>query len=340
MGLTITATFEKQGIYFAGDTLECHIRFANVRSAQKDSDNSRTSTADRAGASQNGVMPMSRKFTNRSDYPVAAAPLAESANEAAAFPSLDGCGLEYSAAPPPLQASGGRRQSIVPITRGSSLSRPPPMPKPPGRDSPAFGTRQASRASERDAREGIAAAQRRGSGLAVFPSLEGGSPNSADLSPRADLSRAFRVHSISRDDGRRTINEDYSPVPSRRQPSASNWRDIGAMSPDASGPKARLSTSSALSTPTTAFTSWLPFGIKQTPNPPRKPTPSVLNENASSEAGSSGLLSNLWRNISGGSNPPSRPATRTGTMAEDDFGIERLAIGFAEVSGSIGLSAS
>ncbi|KAJ2784438.1 Golgi membrane exchange factor (Ric1p-Rgp1p) subunit [Coemansia javaensis] len=32
MVLTITATFEKQGTYFAGDTLECHIRFANVHS--------------------------------------------------------------------------------------------------------------------------------------------------------------------------------------------------------------------------------------------------------------------------------------------------------------------
>ncbi|KAJ2801416.1 Golgi membrane exchange factor (Ric1p-Rgp1p) subunit, partial [Coemansia furcata] len=70
------------------------------------------------------------------------------------------------------------------------------------------------------------------------------------------------------------------------------------------------------------------------------PTPSVLNESAPSETGSSGLLSNLWRNISGGSNPPSRPATRTGTMAEDDSGVERLAIGFAEASGSISLSLS
>ncbi|KAJ2019012.1 hypothetical protein IWW57_005162, partial [Coemansia sp. S610] len=56
MGLTITATFEKQGIYFAGDTLECHIRFANERSTQKNIDGGHTPTmtvATRDGARPN-----------------------------------------------------------------------------------------------------------------------------------------------------------------------------------------------------------------------------------------------------------------------------------------------
>ncbi|KAJ2885904.1 Golgi membrane exchange factor (Ric1p-Rgp1p) subunit [Coemansia aciculifera] len=335
MGLTITATFEKQGIYFAGDTLECHIRFANERSAQKNIDGGRALSAScaptmtvatqdglRPGAPRsNGVRSISRKFTDRIVFPAAQAePVGE-----AAFPSLDN-GTEYLVAPRP---SEGWRHSVMPGSR-ASLSRPPPLPKLAGRDSPASSSRQASRASERG-------------GLTVFPSLEGGSPSSADLSPRAEILRAFRGSSGTYD-GQRPMYENHSPAPTRRQPSTSNGRDAGAMSPDAGALNARLSTSSALSTPTTAFTSWLPFGLKQQqqqgPNPPRRPTPSVLNDSTPSEAGSSGLLSNLWRNISGGSNPPSRPATRTGTMAEDDFGVERLAIGFAEASGSLSLSSS
>ncbi|KAJ2439636.1 Golgi membrane exchange factor (Ric1p-Rgp1p) subunit, partial [Coemansia sp. RSA 2424] len=363
MGLTITATFEKQGIYFAGDTLECHIRFVNVRATQDNIGSNRALTAERAqlyvGSSadlpvaiQSGARAdtqraggarsaVSRKLTDRIVFPAAQA---ESASDAAAFPNLNS-GLEYSVETP--HTGGGRRHSVLPAARGSSLSRPPPMPKLPGRDSPGNSARQTSRGTERDGCEGAAAAdQRQGGGLAVFPSLDGESPSSADLSPRAEMSRAFRGSSGAYD-GRRTLHEDHSPAPTRRQPSASSWRDVGAMSPDTSGLSARLSTSSALSTPTTAFTSWLPFGIKQqqqqqqqVPNPPRKPTPSVLNESTPSEAGSSGLLSNLWRNISGGSNPPSRPATRAGTMGEEELGVERLAIGFAEASGSLGLSSS
>ncbi|KAJ2745909.1 Golgi membrane exchange factor (Ric1p-Rgp1p) subunit [Coemansia sp. BCRC 34301] len=346
MGLTITATFEKQGIYFAGDTLECHIRFANVRSTQNNIDNNRTLMAERAQLQANspptlpaatqdaartgtpsagGVRSVPRKLTNQITFP---ASQAEAANEAAALSTLDS-GLECT-------TSAGRRYSVMPGTRGSSLSRPPPMPKLPGRDSPVSSVRQASRASEREGYDGIATTQRRGGGLAVFPSLEGGL---SDFSPQTEASRAFRGSSGAYD-GRRAQQGDYSTAPTRRQPSASNGRDAGAMSPDTNGLNGRLSTSSAISTPTTAFTSWLSFGIKQGPNPPRKPAPSVLNESATSEAGSSGVLSNLWRNISGGSNPPSRPATRTGTMAEDDFDVERLAIGFAEVSGNLGLSLS
>ncbi|KAJ2463433.1 Golgi membrane exchange factor (Ric1p-Rgp1p) subunit [Coemansia sp. RSA 2337] len=330
MGLTITATFEKQGIYFAGDTLECHIRFANERSTQKNIDGGRALSANctptmavathdgpRPGAPRsNGARSVSRKFTDRIVFPAAQT---ESVSEAA-FLNADN-GSEYLVAP--------QRHNVLTGSR-ASLSRPPPLPKLVGRDSPASSSRQASRASERV-------------GLTVFPSLEGGSPCSADLSPRAEISRAFRGSSGAYD-GQRPMYENHSPAPTRRQPSTSNGRAAGAMSPDAGALHARLSTSSALSTPTTAFTSWLPFGLKQQqqqgPNPPRKPTPSVLNDSTPSEAGSSGLLSNLWRNISGGSNPPSRPATRTGTMAEDDFGVERLAIGFAEASGSLSLSSS
>ncbi|KAJ2819099.1 Golgi membrane exchange factor (Ric1p-Rgp1p) subunit, partial [Coemansia sp. 'formosensis'] len=331
MGLTITATFEKQGIYFAGDTLECHIRFSNERSNQKNIDSGHTLSDDRVptmavatrdgtrpnSPRSNGVRSVSRKFTDRIVFPTAQA---EPAREAA-FPNLD-YGAEYLVIPRP---SEGRRYSGVPGSR-RSLSRPPPPPPLPKIQ--ASSSRLVGRASERG-------------GLTVFPSLEGGSPGSADLSPRAEISRAFRGSSGAYD-GQHRMHENHSPAPMRRQPSTSNGRDAGAMSPDVGPLDARLSTSSALSTPTTAFTSWLPFGLKQQQgsNHPRKPTPSVLNESAPSETGSSGLLSNLWRNISGGSNPPSRPATRTGTMAEDDSGVERLAIGFAEASGSISLSLS
>ncbi|KAJ2550492.1 Golgi membrane exchange factor (Ric1p-Rgp1p) subunit [Coemansia sp. RSA 1933] len=59
-----------------------------------------------------------------------------------------------------------------------------------------------------------------------------------------------------------------------------------------------------------------------------------------SDAGSSGLLSSLWRNLSGGSNPPSLPSTRAGSIVDENAGIEHLAIGFAEMSGSLVLAAS
>ncbi|KAJ1938207.1 Golgi membrane exchange factor (Ric1p-Rgp1p) subunit, partial [Kickxella alabastrina] len=110
--------------------------------------------------------------------------------------------------------------------------------------------------------------------------------------------------------------------------------------------QSRPSTSSVLSTPTTTMSSWLPFGPKPQQQQQqqlgvfssRKPTCSTPNEGPPSETGSSGLLSSLWRNLAGGSNPPSRKGTRAGTLSEEDFGIERLAIGFVEASGSLALS--
>ncbi|KAJ2793441.1 hypothetical protein H4S07_007051, partial [Coemansia furcata] len=117
MGLTITATFEKQGIYFAGDTLECHIRFSNERSNQKNIDGGHALSDDRVptmavatrdgtrpnSPRSNGVRSVSRKFTDRIVFPTAQA---EPAREAA-FPNLD-YGSEYLVIPRP---SEGRRYS-------------------------------------------------------------------------------------------------------------------------------------------------------------------------------------------------------------------------------------
>ncbi|KAJ2726227.1 Golgi membrane exchange factor (Ric1p-Rgp1p) subunit [Coemansia sp. Benny D115] len=171
----------------------------------------------------------------------------------------------------------------------------------------------------------------RRSGLAVFPSLNEGSADSSNSAVSGE--RQQRLGSRS---GRDSNN-----------PAASGLliqTNVG------DGRRSRVSTGSAVSTPTTGLSSWLPFGNKnqqqQQQQPflgihvPRRPAQSARSEAAGSEAGSSGLLSSLWRNLSGGSNAPSRAGTRTGTMTEDDFGIERLAIGFAEVSGSLALAAA
>ncbi|KAJ2473747.1 Golgi membrane exchange factor (Ric1p-Rgp1p) subunit [Coemansia sp. RSA 2322] len=318
MGLTITATFEKQGIYFAGDTLECHIRFANERSTQRRNGSGRALSA--AGSSHgprvngtraNGTRSVSRKFTDRAVFPTGPAePVGE-----AAFPNLE----------------GGRRNSVMAGTRGAEHNRPTAV------------TASQPKAPHADASSASTVAAQKRDALALFPSLGDGSPSSADLSPRPDAPRSFRGLSGAYDG--RFAREEQLPAALRRLVPVTGGRGEGAMSPDIAGTNSRLSTSSVLSTPTTAFTSWLPFGAKQqqqqlAPLPPRKPVPSAPNASTPSEAGSSGLLSSLWRNISGGSNPPSRPATRAGTISEDDFGVERLAIGFAEASGCLGLSPS
>ncbi|KAJ2777812.1 Golgi membrane exchange factor (Ric1p-Rgp1p) subunit, partial [Coemansia interrupta] len=211
MGLTITATFERQGIYFAGETLECHIRFSNERSTQ---------TLSAAAASAEGS-------SSRSSGSGAAAAVA-------------------AALPPPVittvaTARDARRRSTA---------------QQPGR-------------------------RHRGTvGLAAFPSLDDGSGDSSSAQ------RAARA-------------------------------------------------SSAVSTPTSSFSSWLPFGARpqqqaqlglQTAR--RRPTHSTA-----SDAGSSGLLGSLWRNLSGAGGGGS-----SGALAEGDAGVERLAIGLAEAAGTMALS--
>ncbi|KAJ1939228.1 Golgi membrane exchange factor (Ric1p-Rgp1p) subunit [Linderina macrospora] len=101
----------------------------------------------------------------------------------------------------------------------------------------------------------------------------------------------------------------------------------------------RLSTSSVLSNPSGSLASWFSLGNRAAPQEAvRRPQAGAVNDSTASDAGSGGLLGSLWRNISG-SNPPSRPATRAGSVAADE-GMERLAIGFAEASGSLMLSSS
>ncbi|KAJ1733575.1 Golgi membrane exchange factor (Ric1p-Rgp1p) subunit [Coemansia sp. Benny D160-2] len=92
-----------------------------------------------------------------------------------------------------------------------------------------------------------------------------------------------------------------------------------------------------------SFASWFPFSgqsqQQQQQQQHQSSYPSPVAAPAS-EGGSSGLLSSLWRNLSGGSNLPPRPATRAGSVVEESTDVESLAIGFAEISGSLALASS
>ncbi|KAJ1724782.1 Golgi membrane exchange factor (Ric1p-Rgp1p) subunit [Coemansia erecta] len=218
MGLTITATFERQGIYFAGETLECHIRFSNERSTQTQALSSAAASASAEGNVGSGSV----------GGGMAAAAAA-------------------AASPPPAATA----------TIAATLARE---------------GRRRSTAQQ-------AARRHRGTvGLAAFPSLDEGSGDSGSAQ------RAARA-------------------------------------------------SSAVSTPTSSFSSWLPFGGRPQQQAQlglqtaRRPTHSTA-----SEAGSSGLLGSLWRNLSGGGGGGG------GMLAEGDVGVERLAIGLAEAAGTMALS--
>ncbi|KAJ2595872.1 Golgi membrane exchange factor (Ric1p-Rgp1p) subunit [Coemansia sp. RSA 1722] len=395
MGLTITATFEKQGIYFAGDTLECHIRFSNERSAQplaaavSNSHNgisadktlsqavaslpymmttgAAASSTTPASLSTSGFMSngpsriASRKTTGRILSPFSAANIIgassrRSGTNDALFASIDSYS-EHSGTPPmPPLPNDSRRYSATANFRdgGSRLQN-------------AVGRPSRASNSSTDTKGIISRAQDRSEtgihyqcvqpALAAFPSLD---EKSAEYEEPVSPSRLHAPRSVRgstaggaayKGDGSGAIDRGLSPTPTKSQmrQQTRNGYDTGLsiqLPGLGGGRQSRISTSSVLSTPTTSFSSWLPFGGKQQQQqqlgifPSRKPTYNGTNDGAPSETGSSGLLSNLWRNLSGGSNPPSRPGTRAGTMTEDDLGIEKLAIGFAEASGSLALSTS
>ncbi|KAJ1666178.1 Golgi membrane exchange factor (Ric1p-Rgp1p) subunit [Coemansia sp. RSA 1646] len=193
-------------------------------------------------------------------------------------------------------------------------------------------------------------------GLAIFPVL-GEIPSAPpDLLPPLDTHRLYRGSTGTY--GGRTPQERQPPIASRMPPNSMKGRASTTASPiDGVSYQPRLSTSSVLSTPTTSFTSWLPFAgwaqqqpqqHQQKQQQPRQlglgqvlrkqPTRKSPADAPASDAGSSGLLGSLWRNLSGGSNPPSRPSTRASSIVEHSTDIEHLAIGFAEISGSLALA--
>ncbi|KAJ1855609.1 Golgi membrane exchange factor (Ric1p-Rgp1p) subunit [Coemansia sp. RSA 1853] len=175
-------------------------------------------------------------------------------------------------------------------------------------------------------REGSGSVHNRQTGLAVFPAL---GESQADSAPRQVFNPSSRKASAHGDRvlsgtfSERLAHTGFSPIEPGRQ----------LRMP-------RLSTSSVLSTPAASFASWLPFGARQPDtelDQLRRTTYSSRNDAPVSEAGSgSSFLGTLWKNISGRPNPSSQ----TGATSDTDFGIEQLAIGFAEASGSLALSTS
>ncbi|ORX67096.1 Rgp1-domain-containing protein [Linderina pennispora] len=294
MGLTITATFEKQGIYFAGDTLECHVRFANERSTQ-------TLSAIRAANAPSG--------------PARTQVLAPRQQAALSFATSAGH-----------TDTGGRVQNG--LAGGANLDGGPEHSTIPG------NSRGPRRSSAWTGRRTTAGAKT--GGLSVFPALGEGSVASTEHSPR--LGAVSR-----RASGRNGLGLGLDGW-SDRKPSTVRDGDLRlAKSPMlGGGPQnraaepsqfPRLSTSSVLSNPSGSLASWFSLGNRAAAQESARRVP---NDGTASDSG--GLLGSLWRNISG-SNPPSRPATRAGSVAADE-GMERLAIGFAEASGSLMLSPS
>ncbi|KAJ2393554.1 Golgi membrane exchange factor (Ric1p-Rgp1p) subunit, partial [Coemansia sp. RSA 2603] len=87
MGLTITATFERQGIYFAGETLECHIRFSNEGSTQTLS--STNAGAEGSSGSASVAAPTATRDTRRRSTAQQTGRRHRGTVGLAAFPSLD-----------------------------------------------------------------------------------------------------------------------------------------------------------------------------------------------------------------------------------------------------------
>ncbi|KAJ1959565.1 Golgi membrane exchange factor (Ric1p-Rgp1p) subunit, partial [Dipsacomyces acuminosporus] len=405
MGLTITATLEEHGIYFAGDTLECHVRFANERSTQKlvarnppssafvrgprevPGHHSHLSRALGSGLSDGPrsavVRPSGQSLLYSNGPPSAGYP----AGNGNFFPNLDD-NSEYSASSTPGGYAAPQYGGVVSndaAAGGIKLQAVPANPRKSGA-ARADSVRAASRASERS---GTGMQPYKRSGLSAFPSLGEHAGSPAETSPRLEASSAVQGgsgHKTSVVGGKGTAGGGIGPggnaasqserpssyqsksslIPQRntsspRLPGASRptqassgrgadtdkvriepvGNDVKAH--ESSGVFPRLSSSSALSSPSTGFASWFSFGGKQKQQEAdvqrqlKTPHTSLSHDGTASETGTGGLLGSLWRNISGGS--PSRPATRAGTISGDAC-MEKLAIGFAEASGSLSLASS
>ncbi|KAJ2808839.1 Golgi membrane exchange factor (Ric1p-Rgp1p) subunit [Coemansia guatemalensis] len=370
MGLTITATFEKQGPYFAGDTLECHIRFANVHTTRGSTSAGRgvlarsmpplpgsyVDTSSRRGSS---AQPLSHRFMSRAPSQSGAVvgggrgPVADEMH----FPGLDDSSMHStgSALAPNSESqyrstvSGLRDGNCSPSTQQLSVETGTASQEKVGIDQAASDRR---RGRDDTMAAPSATAHQRYNGLAVFPASADGSPVVSERVVRSEVPQLAGVRESRKASAHgdrallgmykdRAVNTDPSPMEPQRQPwvragrkpSAANER--GSLFP-------RLSTSSILSTPTASLASWLPFGNRQQADTSpiaytQRYDQGPSNDGGSSDGGSNGsFLGSLWRNISGSSNRPSR----AGTMGEDDYGVERLAIGFVEASGSLALASS
>lgn len=365
MGLTVAATFENQGVYFAGSTLECHIRFSNERgSTVANGSNNNHFLPPASESSSHAPSPYnnnsrhpsatSRRFTSRyrSQRPTGT----NNASEFS-FPVLEHDNSDYSEsvmASPVLLPNSNRSTPTTTTRRYSSAS--PALAKTNGHYRPS--PLPSNGAVVADNLKPIS--PNRSNGMAVFPAINDRklSTNTANIPPQIETPRSVHNSLVGMRPGER------SPSVPRRLPSSSGNNAHGSREAinslnhhsanDTNGKDRdrfpRLSTSSVLSTPSNSLTSWLPFGLKQqqldySPQqqiPLRRPVVNTVNDGTPSEAGSTGLLSSIWKNLSGQSTPATRPNTRSGTITDSDldFGVERLAIGFAEASGSLGLASS
>ncbi|KAJ2080227.1 Golgi membrane exchange factor (Ric1p-Rgp1p) subunit [Coemansia sp. RSA 988] len=370
MGLTITATFEKQGAYFAGDTLECHIRFANVHTTESTADagrgilarsmpplpGSHIDTNSRRGSS---AQPLSRRFTSGtpSHSGVVVGGDRGAGVDDMHFPGLDDssmCSTGSALAP----NSESRYQSTIPGLQGGNCG--PSIQQHSVETETATQRKVGADQATPDRRRGRddtmgalgVSAHQRYNGLAVFPASAGGSPIVGERMERSEVPQLAGVRESRKTSAHgdqyllgmykdRAGDTDLLQIGPQRQPwiragrKPSTANERGSIFP-------RLSTSSILSTPTTSLASWLPFGNRHKVDAiptahVRRPGQAPSNDGGSSDGGSDGsFLGSLWRNISGNSNRPSR----AGTMAEDDYEVERLAIGFVEASGSLALAPS
>ncbi|KAJ2846668.1 Golgi membrane exchange factor (Ric1p-Rgp1p) subunit [Coemansia brasiliensis] len=340
MGLSITATFEKQGIYFAGDTLECHIRFENSQSAA-------AVPRDIASPalSSSGLLPQlgfGGLSSRRSSIYHAASrhstsrPFAQRSTTAhnigdALFPALDASSERSYGSGVAARDEDRRYSTPTGAEDGSHTLIAPPVPtaKYPGVVSTANGFSSTASMTPQQHQQDKAS---------ISPALGHSLPeNNNSHNGRSDTVRQFPSSSGRKASvfGERILSGTFSERLQNNFSPTEPHRNIPSRKPSNAAPEGslfpRLSTSSVLSTPTASLASWLPFGSRQ---PASDDQPVTRPGGPVSDAGSgSSFLGSLWKSLS-----PSLAHAQTSAEAESS--IERLAIGFVEATGSLALSTS
>ncbi|KAJ2452972.1 Golgi membrane exchange factor (Ric1p-Rgp1p) subunit [Coemansia sp. RSA 2336] len=333
MGLSITATFEKQGIYFAGDTLECHIRFENAQSAAASRDIASPALSSSGLVPQLGFGGLSSRRSSiyhaashtSASRPFAPRSTAHNTTDSM-FPALD-ANSEHSYGSGAAAKNEDRRYSTPNgANDGSHTVVAPPVP---GAKHPGIVSAAANMAQQQP-HDRVSSA--------LGHSLSDNNNHNA----RSDTARHLHNAGSRKTStfGERILSGTFSErwqnslSPTESQRNASSRKPSNAAPENSMFP--RLSTSSVLSTPATSLASWLPFGSRQ----PDSDDPPVTRPGAPvSDAGSgSSFLGSLWRSLS-----PSLAHAQPDAEADDGGGgggMERVAIGFVEATGSLALSTS
>ncbi|KAJ2676137.1 Golgi membrane exchange factor (Ric1p-Rgp1p) subunit [Coemansia sp. RSA 1085] len=343
MGLSITATFEKQGIYFAGDTLECHIRFENAQSVAASRDIAGPALSSSALLPQLGFGGLSSRRSsiyhaasrNSTSRPFAPRGTAHNTTDSL-FPALD-ANSEHSYGSGAAAVNNEDRRYGAP-TDAANGSHTLVAPSVPTAKRPGIVSATASSSGFSSTANMPLQQQQHDRASSASPALGHNLPDNNNHNARSDTARQLHNSGSRKTStfGERILSGTFSErwqhnlSPTESQRNASSRKPSNAAPENSMFP--RLSTSSVLSTPTTSLASWLPFGSRQ---PDSDDLPVTRPGAPVSDAGSgSSFLGSLWKSLS-----PSLAHARPDAEA-DGGGMERVAIGFVEATGSLALSTS